>query len=116
MPLLPLVAMAIALVHCLADPSAIHSPQSYTTTKATAGTRCDSSTADISSKLSLLPPVPRDKITPQLTSICYQNINGFCTDAKIRGACIAARENRIPCTILLETHRRFDQCLKFKAR
>jgi hypothetical protein len=32
--------------------------------------------------------------------------------AKIRGACKTVRENRIPCTVLLETHRCFDQCLE----
>ena len=39
-------------------------------------------------------------------------INGLGTDAKIREACKTVRENRIPCTIVLETHRCFDQCLE----
>ena len=34
-------------------------------------------------------------------------------DAKIREACKTVRENRIPCTTVLETHRCFDQCLEY---
>jgi hypothetical protein len=42
-----------------------------------------------------------------------QNANGLGTDAKIVEACKTVRENRIPCTIELETHRCFDQCLEY---
>jgi hypothetical protein len=42
-----------------------------------------------------------------------QNVNGLGTDAKIRETCKTVRENRIPCTIVLETHRCFDQCLEY---
>ena len=41
-----------------------------------------------------------------------QNVNGLGTDAKIREVCKTVRENRIPCTAVLETHRCFDQCLE----
>ena len=42
-----------------------------------------------------------------------QNVNGLGTDAKIRGACKTVRGHRIPCTVVLETHRCFDQCLEY---
>ena len=118
MPLIPLVAIAVALVcppFCLADPSAIHSPQSSITTKASAGASRDNSTADILSK-TFLPKETRDKKLLHRTSISMQNVNGLGTDAKIREACKTVRENRIPCTIVLETHRCFDQCLELRVR
>ena len=115
MPLIPLVAIAVALVCpplCLADPSAIHSPQRNITTKASAGASRDNSTADISSK-TFLPKETRDKNFLPRISIACQNVNGFCTDATIREACKTVTKNRIPCTIVLETHRCFDQCIKY---
>ena len=114
MPLIPLVAIAVALVCpplCLADSSAVHSPQSNITAKAPAGASRDNSTADISSKI-LSPKELRDKKLLHRTSISMQNVNGLGTDAKIREACKTVRENRIPCTVVLETHRCFDQCLE----
>jgi hypothetical protein len=54
MPLIPLVAIAVALVCpplCLADSSAVHSPQNTFTTKAPVGASRDNSTADKSSKI-----------------------------------------------------------------
>jgi hypothetical protein len=59
MPLISLVAIAVALVCpplCLADSSAVHSPQSTFTIKDPAGASRDNSTADISSKI----PSPKE--------------------------------------------------------
>jgi hypothetical protein len=103
MPLLPLVAIAVALV-CpplcyLAEPSTNHSPQSAFTTKAPAGANRDNSTADILSKTSS-PKELREKILLQRTPIACQNVNRLGTDAKIREACKTVRENRIPYTQL----------------
>ena len=115
MPLIPLVAIAVALVCpplCLAGSSAVHIPRRATllTAKAPAGASRDNSTADMSSK-TFSPKELRDKKLLHRTSISMQNVNGLGTDAKIREACKTVRENRIPCTIVLETHRCFDQCL-----
>jgi hypothetical protein len=85
MPLIPLVAIAVAVVcppFCLADPSAIHSPQSSITTKASAGASRDNSTADILSK-TFLPKETWDKRLSHRISIACQDVNGFGTDARI---------------------------------
>jgi hypothetical protein len=66
----------------------------------------------ISSKI-FSPKEPRDKKLLHRTSISMQNMNGLGTDAKIREAYKTVRENRIPCTIVLETPRCFDQCLEY---
>jgi hypothetical protein len=81
-------------------------------TKAPVGASRDNSTADISSKI-LSPKELREKKLLNRASISMQNVNGLGTDAKIREACKTVRENCIPCTIVLETHRCFDQCLEY---
>ena len=115
MPLIPLVAIAVALVCpplCLAGSSAVHSPQSTFATRAPVGASRDNSTADISSKTSS-PKELRDKKLLHRASISMKNVDGLGTDTRTRGAGKTVRENRIPCTIVLETHRCFDQCLEY---